>query len=727
MPFGNPLPSPPGSGMDTWSGNPNPTSEELEWEYEKGMNVPKTNIKGEPYYHLKSGIRKRNVWTTEKVGTYMTDEMAVDPEKSGAGAWVKHILALATFWGIQLSHIIGIPILFLYFAPFWIKYWVFSYWLYKHWFSPRQYVTEDVPVPKCAKDWGKRVCIVGCGASGTVMCKELKEVTDDFVCYERLEAHGGIFYHIFPFYMTSSSQTTAWWTDWSQPHLLDPFYWTSDQFCDYMRICLTRSGAWDHVKFGHDVVSISLTDDDRVEVTVRVKATGREFTEIFEHVIICSGSHATPKRHMEKTPGMQENFKGTFCYGYDINGESEEYYKGKNVIMCGAGEYGAHIASSLAPLCKNFWISIRSLPGHQLCRYIKWDEPREEVPKCDRWLCHNVDYDFNYALFGATYKEFTAVAFFLVNTVLSYLTIYDGGKYWKHLKRQFEINSGIGNGLCRYGTKAAGLIIAAGMFDAKMVGQIMEIDENNVVHMESGEKLEDIDVIVAATGMTNDFVKWILDPEIYDRLGSHRDRMFHTIHPDLGSKLMFCGFQRPAVGSIPSLSETQARFISRIISGSLPTPSRDDVIASVKEWRSYHLRILGEHQSETIPSLVDWLWAQKSMYTYMGNCPDLWDLFWTDPWLWQRWIFCAGNNIMWRLVGVGAKADAHKRLRMHPAAALWIQGSLAVSWFWSFIEAWTVGSYLAHRNDATFRFKNHIDEYYQLNRAGLADRSSWLY
>lgn len=345
----------------------------------------------------------------------------------------------------------------------------------------------------------------------------------------------------------------------------------------------------------------------------------------------------------------------------------------------------------------------------------------------DRWGCHNVDYDFSYALFGATYKEFSSMCFLIVNTILGLILIHENGKFHKHLKRQFEINSGLGNGLCRYGTKAAGLIIAAGIFNSKFVGQVMEIDENNVVHCECGTKIENVDCIVAATGMTNDFVKWILDPAIFEKLGSHRDRFFHVIHPDFGKKLMFCGFQRPAVGSIPSLSETQARFISRIISGDISLPEKDEQVAHIKKWRAYHLRILGEHQSETIPSLVDWLWVQKQMYTYMGNCPDLWDLFWTDPWLWQRWMFCAGNNIMWRLVGVGAKADAHKRLRMHPAAGWWIQGGLFVTWMWSYIEAYTLGFVLAHRNDATARFKNHIDEFYQLNRAGLADRSSWLY
>jgi len=728
MPFEKILPSPLGTGLDPWTGSPNPTSEELEKPNEV---CPKTNHHGEPYYHLKSGIRKRNVWTTNKVGTYMKPEMAYDETVSKWYTVPRFLLGTFGIVSILIFHL-TLPIVFLIYSPFWLTYFVFVFWLYKHLFTPAPYVFEDVPVPKCAKDWGKSVCVIGCGASGVATVKELKEVTDDFVCYERRETHGGIFDKILPFYMTSSSQTTLFWTDWAQAFLMDPIYLSSDQYCDYMRVCLEKSGALPHVKFGHDVIGVTFTEDrQKVEVTVRENASGKVWTEVHDHVIVASGSHAYPKTCFEKTPGLKENYKGDFHYGYDWDEESEEKMRGKKTIMVGGGEYGAHLASSLAPLSSKLYISIRSLPGHNLNRYIKWDEPREEVPQVDRWICCNVDYNFTYGLWGGTWKKWNSLMRLMVITLNHLLTANENGKYHKHIHRMFEINDAVGDGLARYGTKAAGLAIAVGCFNAELCGQIMEVDENGVVHTEDGRQIEDVEVICAATGMTDDFVKWILDPEIYEKLGTHRDRWFHIVHPDFGTKIMFCGFQRPCTGSIPSMSETQARIIARLISGSLELPDREGLQAEIDNWKHYHLDLLGLHQCLTIPSLTDWLWCQRMMTIFMGNMPNLWDLFWYDPSLFWKFQTSAGNNLLWRLTGVGAKKDAPKRLHKHPRGIIMLQLVCIIGWVWSWFEAYTLGAFMELRENLGFgyaaRIKHYVDEYYERNKMGIADRSSWLY
>merc|ERR1719361_557242 len=616
----------------------------------------------------------------------------------------------------------------LYMLPLWVKYWVGMFVVYKKIFTPCPYSKKDVPVSKCAKDWGKRVCVVGCGASGLAVCKELKEVTDDFVCYERRETHGGVFSKIYPFYMTSSSQTTAFWTDWAQPHLMDPIYWTSDQYCDYMRTILERCNLIPHVKYNHDVVGIALTDDpNKTEVTVKNNATGQVTTEVFDHVVIASGHAAFPRTHIEEVPGLKTNFKGDFHYGYDIDASHEEYYRGKNIILCGGGEYGAHMASSIAPLAKNFYIAIRSLPGHILCRYAKWDEPREEVPAVDRWLCKNVDFNFTWCVFYALDPCYMTNLRAVTYWAASHFLVNDLGQHHKHLHRMHEINKE-SDGRRRYGTKAAGLVLAVGVYGAKMCGQIMEVDANNVVHTEDGLELEDIDCVVACTGQTHDFPHWILDQEILDKLGSHRDRMFHVLHPELGPKLMFCGFQRPMVGSIPSLSETSARFIARIISGCLETPSKETIKAEADKWKLYHYDCMGGHQTNTIPALVDWLWAQKQMADYMGNFVNVRDLFWYDFGLWFQWQFCASNNIMWRLCGPGSKAEASKRLRMHPGNAPLITIVNFFCLYLSWIESNTIGRFMRWRAGENRLFgygsgivRHDVDEFYAKKKLGICE------
>lgn len=730
MPFDYVVPSPLGTRMDPWTGSEPPTSEDLEKPYEKGK-VPKTNEKGEPYYHLKSGIRKRNVWTTNKDGSYMHNDRSIDksyPRWKAILSFAFGISGVLTTWAISVSFIAGI----WYVLPLWAKYWLIMFVIYKKLFTPCPYTKVDVPVSKCAKDWGKRVCVVGCGASGLAVCKELKEVTDDFVCYERRETHGGVFSKIYPFYMTSSSQTTAFWTDWPQPHLLDPIYWTSDQYCDYMRTVLDGCGVTPHVRYNHDVIGIAFTDDqNKIEVTVKNNETGIVTKEIFDHVIIASGHAAFPRTHIESIPGLKTNFQGDFHYGYDIDASHEEYYRGKNIIMCGGGEYGAHMASSIAPLAKNFYIAIRSMPGHLLCRYLKWDEPREEVPQVDRWLCANVDYNFSWSFFYSMNRYYAtslrAVSYFFAK----HFMVNDLGKHHVHLRRLHEINK-YSDGRRRYGTKAAGLVLATGVYGAKMCGQIMEVDTNNVVHTEDGLELENIDCIVACTGQTHDFPHWILDQEILDKLGSHRDRMFHVLHPELGSKLMFCGFQRPMVGSIPSLSETSARFIARVISGCLETPSKETILANVEKWKLYHLDLMGIHQTYTIPALVDWLWAQKQMTEYMGNFINIYDLFWYDTALWLQWQLAASNNIMWRLIGPGSKAEAHKRLRIHPRGTAFIQITSLFGIMWSWIESNTIGAINRFRTSGhkfgygSGALTHEVDEFYQKKKLGIDERD-WLY
>jgi len=95
------------------------------------------------------------------------------------------------------------------------------------------------------------------------------------------------------------------------------------------------------------IVTISpaegFNDTGRWQAVIRDRATGKERTEIFDAVMVCTGHHA--EKHMPHFEG-EENFKGQRVHTHDYR--DSKGYDGKRVVIIGIGNSGGDAAVELS-------------------------------------------------------------------------------------------------------------------------------------------------------------------------------------------------------------------------------------------------------------------------------------------------------------------------------------------------------------------------------------------
>ena len=177
------------------------------------------------------------------------------------------------------------------------------------------------------------------------------------------------------------------------------------------------------------------------------------------------------------------------------------------------------------------------------------------------------------------------------------------------------------------------------------------------VYFTDGSTL-DVDIIILCTGYITSF------PFLPEKMKCDLTDLYkYAIHPE-DHTLSFIGYARPIIGSIPMLSEMQARFICRIISGQVSLVSKPEIKKIVEKdkifWNNYF-----KNTSQRISTLVEG-------YTYLDdlaklcNCsPDYWALLRRNPKGFFTAIFAPANPCMYTLNDPKKESSALKTLKKH--------------------------------------------------------------
>jgi len=108
-----------------------------------------------------------------------------------------------------------------------------------------------------------------------------------------------------------------------------------------------------------------------------------------------------------------------------------------------------------------------------------------------------------------------------------------------------------------------------------------------------------------------------------------RDLYKHMIHPQWREKAVFAGFARPAFGSIPQLSEMQARYYTALLNGSFELPPNDELISGIKEDSEWEI---GRHWSaKNVFPLVSFAHYSADLAEKIGSLPRYDELLFTRP------------------------------------------------------------------------------------------------
>ncbi|MFV1972066.1 MAG: flavin-containing monooxygenase, partial [Acidimicrobiia bacterium] len=212
------------------------------------------------------------------------------------------------------------------------------------------------------------VCVIGAGVSGLTTVKHLLDRGIKFDAFEMGSDTGGNWRYdndsgrspVYASLHIDTSKGRFAYADLTMPKNW-PAYLHHTQVLEYLDKYAETYGLKEHIEFRHQVVA-ARPEGDNWKVTTRDLTSGEEATKPYRAVIVATGHHWDPNIPEQDVP-----FEGETMHAQAYR--TPERFIGKDVVVVGAGNTGADIASELSWHAKTVTLSTRS-GAHVLPRYV---------------------------------------------------------------------------------------------------------------------------------------------------------------------------------------------------------------------------------------------------------------------------------------------------------------------------------------------------------------------
>lgn len=544
-----------------------------------------------------------------------------------------------------------------------------------------------------------RICIIGAGAGGITTAKHLLEEGFEVVVLEKREGFGGLWnvaegVPSFALNMTAtSSKTFLGFSDFPMGKQASPFPHSSE-YMAYLERYARKFGVLERIRFKREVIRVRKVGQSW---TVTARHEGQEETETFDAVSVCSGQH-----HIPFMPEYEnaKAYTGELIHSSFV--KSVERYKGKRVVVVGAGESGADYTHDLADVASATFLSLRrgiavtkhfglkGLPGDL-------DSTRAKV-----WLPRKFLHDFNvdcrlpdhYSAFKTLYILAGLPVLLLMLLVapersLPFLRSLFHKETWTALFRpskRFGPASGIelSKAVAEVCQEMPGSQLEAEarawkikyIFDwysgtmhnsqpftkhneflediakkkVDVVPGIKRYEGGNRIQFEDG-RIEEVDAILFCTGF------YTMLPFLEQSSLDGRELYKNTFMPG-DPTLAFIGLLRPNVGALPPVAEMQARLFAGVLAGRIQLPPLDEMQALIAQDGKRYTEER-PHHFKRLTSLVDYHLFMDELAGMLGVRPRLWTLI-LEPRMLFTFVFGPMGCFQYRLNGHGANLEAVK-------------------------------------------------------------------
>ncbi len=205
-----------------------------------------------------------------------------------------------------------------------------------------------------------RVCIIGAGPSGITAAKNCQLNGIAYDIFEKNDKVGGNWVfnsktgHSSVYENTHiiSSRTMSEYEDYPMPADY-PDYPRHDHLQAYFEDYAKHFGVYEQIKFHHSVDHVSKNTEGHWNVEY-TDDQGQKHTQVYEYLMVSNGHHWMPKY-----PQYEGNFTGTWMHSHDFKGVNDEW-RGKKILVIGAGNSGCDVAVESARVSKEVFISMRS-------------------------------------------------------------------------------------------------------------------------------------------------------------------------------------------------------------------------------------------------------------------------------------------------------------------------------------------------------------------------------
>ncbi|KAM4023012.1 flavin-containing monooxygenase 5-like isoform 1-T2 [Anomaloglossus baeobatrachus] len=476
---------------------------------------------------------------------------------------------------------------------------------------------------------GKKVAVIGAGASGLVAIKSCLEEGLDPTCFERTDDIGGLWRFnenpeagrasIYKSVIINTSKEMMCFSDFPIPDDYPNFMHNSKIF-QYFRLYAEHFQLTQYIRFKTSVCSVKKRPDfaKSGQWEVITEKDGKQESAIFDAVLVCSGHHTEAHLPLQAFPGI-EKFKGKYLHSRDY--KNPEEFKGKRVIVIGIGNSGGDIAVELSRTASQVFLSTRR----------------------GSWILNRVS-DYGYPVdmlhlsrFLNTLKH-SAPNFLLNHVAESKLNQrFDHANYGlKPKHRVFSQHPMVNDDL-------PNRIIAGTVLVKSNVAKFTATDA--IFDDETVEK--DIDVVVFATGYSFSFPFCEELKVQHNKVSLYK----YTFPPELEKQtLAVIGLIQP-LGAIMPISELQCRLATRIFAGQIRLPSISGMKEDIRKKKEEMEKRYVCSQRHTIQ--VDYLEYMDELAELLGVKPKMISLFLTDPQLAWSVYFGPCTPYQYRISGPG--------------------------------------------------------------------------
>ncbi|MCX2981824.1 NAD(P)/FAD-dependent oxidoreductase [Halieaceae bacterium IMCC14734] len=387
-----------------------------------------------------------------------------------------------------------------------------------------------------------RACIIGAGCSGFTMAKRLKDHGVAYDCFEMSDNIGGNWYYKNPNGRSSCYQSLH--IDTSKWRLAFEDYPVPESWPDFPHHSQIQQYFNDYVD--HFQLRDTITFNTSVEAAVRLDSGAWEITlsngetRQYRWLIVANGHHWDAR--LPDYPGL-ESFAGYQTHSHHYLDPFEPYdYRGKRVVVVGAGNSAMDIASELSqrPICEKLFVSMRR-GVWVLPKYVN-GKPVDKTPM-PGWIPRRM----LRALARRKIKELTG------NPEDYGLPRPDHEPLDAHPSISSEFLTRVGSG------------------DITPKGAIDHIDANGVVFVDGSR--EDVDAILWATGYQISF-PFFSDPAL--QAPENRFPLFKRMVKPGYENLYFLGLAQ-AVPTLVNFAEQQSKWIVEAIGGAYSLPTDDSM------------------------------------------------------------------------------------------------------------------------------------------------------
>jgi dimethylaniline monooxygenase (N-oxide forming) len=520
--------------------------------------------------------------------------------------------------------------------------------------TPAYMLKEKITYEMSARRARKKVGVIGAGPAGLATLKELQDRGLDAMAFEAQPTIGGLFARQYrDLQLTSSNLITSFgsYSDGEERH---PAIWTRDEYLTYLNAYAQRFDLFPRLHLSTRVESLR-RDAGTGKFLLRVVPSsaecgarrgpaaedqgrrlpapdGRELE--LDAVAICTGVNTLPSA--PTWPG-QARFRGRILHAAEF--WSAEEFADQRVLIVGLGESGSDIALLVAAVAKASAISSRKGPGFVIPRYAGGKPSDLDTNRC----------------YHAIPRSLQASPLVRFKTRIEDVFLAPGDDRGV-LRKAAEINRRRGySPFHRFGLKNTSFIEAVLRYGTEYKADIDHLEEERAVFVD-GTSFQ-CDAIIVCTGYRFSFPFLAqTHPDLAREASQPRALFKRMILPRLGFDLSWIGFVRPALGSIPTCAEMQARYLALLLSGERELPSRDEMERDIGMEASLDLEQFPE-DAERIAPLTDYLRFMEGMAELIGCRPPLLQLFFRAPRTWAKVMFGPLAAAQFRLTGPGAEPE----------------------------------------------------------------------